>query len=104
MKKRIALLLSCVVLASTSLSVYAASHTHVLPSNPGERDWEFIRVVNARSGGTHSYPKVIDDLGNVLEWGRCEDIIYTEEYGLRCITCNEYGCYKTGERTSHNAQ
>lgn len=104
MKRGIVLLSLCVSLVSISLPVYAATHTHVMPSNPSVGDWEFIRVVNVRAGGTHVYPKSVDDLGNVLEWGRCTDTIYTEEYGLRCITCKEYGSYTTRERTEHNPQ
>lgn len=102
MRKRLLIFLSCLMLASTSLVAYAACVTHVVPS--GDQGLEFISVVNARSGGTHPYAKVVTQDGTVLQWGTCQDTIFTDRYGKRCLNCHEYVEYTTKERTEHNPQ
>ena len=101
MKKRIALLLSCAMLVGTFMSVYAACDTHVT-----DQVSRFIRVTNAKDNGTHSYPKLVSSVtGEVLEWGTCRDVLFTEEWGWKCTNCGAtVKVTGTPTRLQHNRQ
>lgn len=102
MKKRLLTFIVCFLLISTSIVAYAACVTHIVTNY--EQDWEFVSVVNVRSGDSHRYAKVVSSDGTVLQWGMCQDTIYTDRQGQRCINCHNYAIYRTVERTVHNPQ
>lgn len=99
MKKRIIMCFVCFLLASTSLAVYANDETgHTRDYNP-----VFVRTINAKDGGTHTYP-IYSNNGDIIGYGTCHDVIYTDEYTEHCVNCTMPMHTTTKTRLEHNRQ
>lgn len=86
MKKSITILLICVLLLGSSLTVYADCVTHISLDSSISSNWEYKGTIDSFTGNTHPYPVVIEN-GVVTQWGTCTEIVYIDYYILRCRNC-----------------
>ena len=101
MKKLTIILSICILLLGSSLTVYAGCVTHIAKDSNISSNWEYTATVNSYTGSIHRYPVVIID-GVVTQWGTCAEIIYVDQYVLRCRNCSTIVDYKNVIRTEHS--
>jgi len=86
-RKIIAMMSVVTMLFAYSLTADAACVTCVAKDNKPD-NWNYVGTVNSTHGTFHPYPKVITATGEVLEWGTCETVVYTDKYVLPCRNCS----------------
>lgn len=86
-RKIVAMMSVVTMLFAYSLTADAACVTCVAKDDIPQ-NWNFAGTVNATHGTFHPYPTVITATGEVLEWGTCETVVYTDKYVLPCRNCS----------------